>query len=223
MPGRRAGGHLVTVSILIVDDHTAVRRGVRAILEAHAGFEVIAEAGTGVEAIDLAVLHKPDVAVIDYSLPAMNGSQLTKRIKEASARTEVLVYTMHESDALVRDVLGAGARGYLLKSDADQHLIAAVEALARHQPYFTGRVNEALLTHYLAHPGESSQLDTLTCREREVVQLIAEGHSSKQVSAVLAISLKTVETHRSSAMHKLSLETTAALVRYAVRNKLVEP
>lgn len=213
----------MTVSILIVDDHIAIRRGVRAILEGRDGFEVVAEAGTGAQAIDLAAGHKPDVAVIDYSMPVMNGSQLARRIREASPRTEVLVYTMHESDALVRDVLGAGARGYLLKSDADQHLIAAVDALARHQPYFTERVSEALLAHYLAHPGASSELDTLTCREREVVQLIAEGNSSKQVSEALAISLKTVETHRSSAMHKLGLETTAALVRYAVRNKLVAP
>lgn len=211
------------VNILIVDDHIAIRRGVRAILEAREGFDVVAEAGTGAEAIELAVRHTPDVVVIDYSMPAMNGSQLTRRIREASPRTEVLVYTMHESDALVRDVLGAGARGYLLKSDADQHLIAAVDALAHHQPYFTGRVNEALLAHYLANPGEGSQLDTLTCRERDVVQLIAEGNSSKQVSTALAISLKTVESHRASAMHKLGLQTTAALVRYAVRNKLVEP
>lgn len=213
----------MTVSILIVDDHIAIRRGVRAILEGRDGFEVIAEADTGVEAIDLAASHRPDVAVIDYSMPAMNGSQLARRIREASPRTEVLVYTMHESDALVRDVLGAGARGYLLKSDADRHLIAAVDALSRHHPYFTERVSEALLAHYLAHPGESSQLDTLTCREREVVQLIAEGNSSKQVGEALGIGLKTVETHRSSAMHKLGIESTAALVRYAVRNKLVEP
>lgn len=213
----------MTVSILIVDDHGAVRRGVRAILEAREDFRVVAEAATGAEALDLVARHRPDVAVIDYSLPAMNGSQLTRRIREASPGTEVLVYTMHESDALVRDVLGAGARGYLLKSDADQQLVSAVEALAHHQPYFTGRVSQALLAHYLAHPGESSELDTLTCREREVVQRIAEGHSNKQVGEALAISLKTVEAHRASAMHKLGLTSTAALVRYAVRNKLVEP
>ena len=121
------------------------------------------------------------------------------------------------------EILGGGARGYLLKSDADQQLVSAVEALAHHQPYFTGRVSQALLAHYLAHPGESSELDTLTCREREVVQRIAEGHSNKQVGEALAISLKTVEAHRASAMHKLGLTSTAALVRYAVRNKLVEP
>lgn len=213
----------MTVTILIVDDHGAIRRGVRAILEAREDFAVVAEAATGAEALDLAAQHQPDVAVIDYSLPAMNGSQLTRRIREASPRTEVLVYTMHESDALVRDVLGAGARGYLLKSDAEPQLVSAVEALARHQPYFTGRVSQALLAHYLAHPGEGSELDTLTCREREVVQLIAEGHSNKQVGEKLAISLKTVEAHRGSAMHKLGLTSTAALVRYAVRNKLVEP
>ncbi|GJD52912.1 Oxygen regulatory protein NreC [Methylobacterium crusticola] len=211
------------VTILIVDDHGAIRRGVRAILETRDGFEVVAEAATGAEAIALAARHRPGVAVIDYSLPVMNGSQLTRRIREASPGTEVLVFTMHESEALVRDVLGAGARGYLLKSDADQQLIAAVDALSRHQPYFTGRVSEALLAHYLTHPGHASELDVLTAREREVVQLIAEGRSSKQVGETLAISVKTVETHRASAMHKLGLSTTAALVRYAVRNKLVEP
>ncbi|MFE1598316.1 response regulator [Methylobacterium sp. ID0610] len=211
------------MTILIVDDHSAIRRGVRAILESHLGFAVVGEAGTGAEAIDLAGLHQPDVAVIDYSLPVMNGSQLTRRIREASPRTEVLVFTMHESEALVREVLGAGARGYLLKSDADQQLIAAVDALSRRQPYFTGRVNQTLLAHFLAHPREGSEPDTLTAREREVVRLIAEGLSSREVSETLAISLKTVETHRSSAMHKLGLSTTAALVRYAVRNKLVEP
>jgi DNA-binding NarL/FixJ family response regulator len=213
----------VPVSILIVDDHGAIRRGVRAILETRDGFEVVAEASTGAEALELATLHKPTVAVIDYSLPVMNGSQLTRRLREASPGTEVLVFTMHESEALVRDVLAAGARGYLLKSDADHQLIAAVNALAHHQPYFTGRVSEALLAHYLAHPNQSSELDLLTGREREVVQLIAEGQSSKKVSETLAISLKTVETHRASAMHKLGLSTTAALVRYAIRNKLIEP
>ncbi|GJE02578.1 MULTISPECIES: response regulator [Methylobacterium] len=211
------------VTILIVDDHGAIRRGVRAILEAHDGVEVVAEAATGAEAIDLAAAHKPTVAVIDYALPVMNGSQLTRRIREASPKTQVLVFTMHESEALVRDVLAAGARGYLLKSDADQQLVAAVDALSRHQTYFTSRVNEALLAHYLAHPGQPSDMDVLTAREREVVQLIAEGQSSKQASETLAISLKTVETHRAAAMHKLGLSTTAALVRYAVRNKLVEP
>ena len=213
----------MTVTILIVDDHDVVRRGVRAILEGRADWTVVAEASNGPDALELALLHQPDIAVIDYSLPLMNGAQLTRRIRAGSPKTEVLIYTMHDSDALVRDVLGTGARGYLLKSDADLQLVAAVEALSRHQPYFTSRVSETLLAHYLAHPGQASDYQSLTAREREVVQLIAEGQSSKQVSATLAISLKTVETHRASAMHKLGLATTAALVRYAVRNKLIEP
>ncbi|WP_407521942.1 response regulator [Methylobacterium oryzisoli] len=213
----------MSVTILTVDDHSAIRHGVRAILEARDDFAVVAEASTGAEAIDLAARHRPDVAIIDYSLPVMNGSQLTRRIREASPGTKVLVFTMHESEALVREVLGAGARGYLLKSDADQQLIAAVEALASNQPYFTGRVSQTLLAHYLAHPAEGSEPAALTAREREVVQLIAEGLSNKQVGQTLAISLKTVETHRASAMHKLGLSTTAALVRYAVRNKIIEP
>lgn len=213
----------MTVTILIVDDHDVVRRGVRAILEGRADWKVVGEAGNGPEALELVSHHQPTVAVVDYSLPLMNGSQLTRRIRAISPKTEVLIYTMHDSEALVRDLLRTGARGFLLKSDASDQLIAAVAALSCHQPYFTSRVSETLLAHYLAHPGDAQDRQTLTAREREVVQLIAEGQSNKQVSTTLSISLKTVETHRASAMHKLELTTTAALVRYAIRNRLVEP
>jgi len=208
--------------VLIVDDHEIVRRGVRSVVESRSGWQVVAEANDGREALGLAVEHKPDIAILDYSLPTMNGAQLTRRIRTESPATQILIFTMHDSDVLVREVLTAGARGFLLKSDADRQLLAALDALARRQPYFTGQINESLLKLYLSQPAEQGEVGILTPREREVVQLIAEGNSSKEASRILNISLKTVETHRASVMHKLNLETTAALVRYAIRNKLVE-
>jgi DNA-binding NarL/FixJ family response regulator len=210
------------VRILVADDHPVVRRGVRAILECRTGWEVVAEAVDGAEALKFVEAEKPEVAIVDYSLPVMNGAQLTRRIREVSPQTEVLIFTMHSSEVLIRDVLKAGAKGYLIKSDADYLLVRAVEALCRRQPYVTEWFNRALLDRYLAGPDEPSELTCLTVREREVVQLVAEGNSSKGVSQILNISPKTVETYRASAMHKLGLKTTATLVRYAVRNKLVE-
>lgn len=210
------------VRVLIADDHDIVRRGVRSVVESRPGWEVVAEAQDGREALDLVIASKPDIAIVDYSIPIMNGAQLTRHICAEAPGTQVLIFTMHDSDVLIREVLTAGARGFLVKSDADRTLIAALDALARRQPYFTGQINEAMLKLYLSQPG-GSETSTLTPREREIVQLIAEGNSSKEASRILNISLKTVETHRSSVMHKLNLSTTAALVRYAVRNKIVEP
>lgn len=210
-----------TVRVLIADDHDIVRRGVRSVVESRPGWQVVAEAQDGREALDLAIETKPDIAIVDYSIPIMNGAQLTRHICAESPGTQVLIFTMHDSDVLIREVLTAGARGFLVKSDADRTLLAALDALARRQPYFTGQINEALLKLYLAQPG-GTETSTLTPREREVVQLIAEGNSSKEASRILNISLKTVETHRAAVMHKLNLSTTAALVRYAIRNKIVE-
>ncbi|WP_449375060.1 response regulator [Bosea thiooxidans] len=209
------------VRVLIADDHDIVRRR-RSVVESRPGWEVVAEAQDGREALDLVIASKPDIAIVDYSIPIMNGAQLTRHICAEAPGTQVLIFTMHDSDVLIREVLTAGARGFLVKSDADRTLIAALDALARRQPYFTGQINEAMLKLYLSQPG-GSETSTLTPREREIVQLIAEGNSSKEASRILNISLKTVETHRSSVMHKLNLSTTAALVRYAVRNKIVEP
>jgi DNA-binding NarL/FixJ family response regulator len=209
-------------TIMIADDHDVVRRGGRAIIESRPGWEVIGEADDGAKALAIAEETKPAVAVIDYSLPSLNGAQLTRRIKAVSPSTEILIFTMHDNEMLMRDVLAAGARGFLLKSDADKQLVAAIEAMVRHQPFFTGQVAEAFLKLYLAQPVTSGET-ALTAREREVVQLIAEGHSSKSASRVLDISLKTVESHRGAAMHKLGITTTAALVRYAIRNKFIEP
>jgi DNA-binding NarL/FixJ family response regulator len=208
--------------ILIADDHEVVRSGLRFILEAHPGWEVVAEAADGKEAIDKAVDTKPDVAIIDYSLPLMNGVEATRQIRTRVPKAEVLIFTMHDSDALLGEVLHAGARAFLLKSEAQHSLIAAVEALSAHKPFFTGRLSEKLLETFLsAHGGDSAP--ALSPRERMVVQLIAEGHSNKEMSAILHLSVKTIETHRASAMRKLAVTSTAGLVRYAIRNRLVEP
>jgi DNA-binding NarL/FixJ family response regulator len=208
--------------ILIADDHEVVRSGLRAILEAHEGWEVVAEACDGKEAISKAVETKPDVAIIDYSLPMMNGVEATRQIRARVPAAEVLIFTMHDTDVLIGELLEAGARGYLLKSDAKQYLIAAVESLASHRPFFTGRISEQLLDSFLSK--HRAKIDTpLSPRERSVVQLIAEGRSNREMSEILSLSVKTIETHRAAAMRKLNVTSTAAIVRYAIRNKLVEP
>jgi len=206
--------------ILIADDHDVVRSGVRAILEAQAGWEVVGEAENGKEAVDQALATRPDIVVLDYALPVLNGIEATRQIRARVPGAEVLIFTMHDTATLVREVLEAGAKGFLLKSDARKFLIAAVESLAAHQPFFTGKVSEALLETYLAKGTATDSL--LTSREKSVVQLIAEGQTNKKIADTLSISLKTVETHRATAMRKLNLDTTAALIRYAIHNKLVE-
>jgi DNA-binding NarL/FixJ family response regulator len=206
--------------ILIADDHDVVRAGLRSILEQQDGWEVVGEAADGRAAVTQALATKPDVVVIDYALPLLNGIEATRQIRSRVPEAEVLIFTMHDTDALLRDALEAGARGFLLKSDAKRFLVAAVESLAAHHPFFTGKVSEALLGNYLSKPGETH--DLLTSREKSVLQLIAEGHPNREIAKLLNISLKTVETHRSSVLKKLKIETTAGLVRYAVRNKLVE-
>jgi DNA-binding NarL/FixJ family response regulator len=208
--------------ILIADDHEVVRAGLRAILEAHDGWQVVAEATNGKEAVVKAIGTEVDIVVIDYSLPIMNGVEATRQIRARVPSAEILIFTMHESDVLVRELLQAGARAYLLKSEASQYLIAAVESLINHQPFFTGRVSEHLLDACLAtHPRRGD--GALSPRERMVVQLIAEGHGNKEMAAILNLSVKTVESHRATAMRKLNITSTAGIVRYAVRNKLVEP
>ena len=206
--------------ILIADDHDAVRSGLRAILEENQTWQVVAEAADGVEAIRMATEAKPDIAVLDYSLPFINGIEVTRQIRARLPRTEVLIFTMHDNETLMRGLLEAGARGYVLKSDAKRHLVEAIESLAVHRPFFTANISQALLNSFLTKP--SREASVLTNRERMVVQLIAEGHTNKSIALLLTISLKTVETHRASVMRKLNLSSSATLVRYAVRNKLVE-
>jgi DNA-binding NarL/FixJ family response regulator len=208
--------------ILIADDHEVVRFGARAILEAHEGWEVVAEAKDGKDAIAKAVETQPDVAIIDYSLPVMNGIEVTRQINARLPKTEILIFTIHDSDVLVGEVLRAGARAYLLKADANLYLIAAVEALAEHKPFFSGKISQRLLDAFLAdRKGEPKK--ALTPRERVVVKLIAEGHSNRKTAEILNVSIKTVESHRAEAMRKLNAKSIAGLVRYAVRNRLVEP
>jgi len=208
--------------ILIADDHDLIRRGVRTLLEQRPNWQVVAEATTGREALQLARDTVPDIAIIDYSLPELNGRDLTVELHRVLPRLEILIYTMHDREDMILDVLQAGARGFVLKSDSEQDLLSAVDALSVHRPFFSGSISETLLTQYLrSRPQPTSS--TLTHREREVVQLIAEGKINKQVAQLLNISIKTVETHRATAMQKLKVRTTAELVRYAVRNKIVEP
>jgi len=207
--------------VLIADDHDVVRRGVRTLLETHGSLNIVAEASRGREALELARETRPDIAVIDYSLPELNGLDLTLALKRELPRIEVLIYTMHDREDLVLEVLRAGAKGYVLKSDTERHLIAAIDALSIHRPYFSGAISETLLERFLGS-SPASQI-TLTHREREVVQLIAEGKINKEIGHILNISVKTVETHRAASMHKLKLRTTAELVRYAVRNNIVQP
>jgi DNA-binding NarL/FixJ family response regulator len=206
--------------ILIADDHEVVRAGLRRVLESQPKLEVVAEAADGKEAIARALEFKPDISVLDYSLPLVNGIEATRSIRAQLPRTEILIFTMHDSETLIRELLAAGARGYLLKSDAKRSLLAAIQSLALHKPFFTAKVSEALLNSYLRRPERTPH--SITVRERGVVQLIAEGHTNKQIADVLNISLKTVETHRAAVMRKLNLTSSASLVRYAIRNKIVE-
>jgi DNA-binding NarL/FixJ family response regulator len=205
--------------ILIADDHDVVRRGLRAILEQLPDWKVVAEARDGREAIKLALETKPDVAIVDHGLPVLNGVEVTRQLRARLPRTEVLIFTMHDSDALLQDVLRAGARGFLLKSDADDYLVAAVRAVSQHKPFFTGRVSEKMLQNFLSTSNSES---ILTPREKSVVQLIAEGRTNKEMAELLCLSAKTIESHRASVLQKLNLLTTADIIRYAVRNNLVD-
>ena len=214
---------MTPLRIVIVDDHAVVRRGVRALLESQPGWEVTGEAASGREAVDLAKRLRPDVVVMDVSLPELNGLDATRQILKDAPRTEVLVLTMHHSDELARNVLQAGARGYVLKSDADQSLIAAVESLRRHKPFLTSTVTEFVLDDYLQRTEAGSVSPAaVTPREREIIQLLAEGKSNKETAAALAVSVKTVEAHRANIMRKLRLRSVSDLVRYAIRNKIVQ-
>lgn len=215
------------VRILVADDHDVVRQGLRSLLETQSGWEVCAEAVTGREAVKKAKESKPDVVVMDISMPELNGLEATRQILKAVPQAEVLILTMHDSEELIREVLDAGARGYVLKSDAGRDLVAAVDALRQHNPFLTSRVSEMVLHGYLRRDTHSNKEEParsrLTQREREVVQLLAEGKSNKETAATLGISVKTAETHRANIMNKLGLHSVTELVRYAVRNKIVEP
>jgi DNA-binding NarL/FixJ family response regulator len=214
--------------ILVADDHALMRRGIKAMLQSHEGWEVCIEAHTGREAVARAEKQKPDVAILDIRMPDLNGLEAAKRIRKVSPKTEVLILSMHYSNQLIRDILEAGVRGYVLKSDSDRDLITAVECLANHKPFFTARATEVMISDFnkltpKEDALEESARDQLTPREREIIQLIAEGKRSKQIGASLCISPKTAETHRANLMRKLGLHTTPELVRYAMRNQIIDP
>ncbi len=214
--------------ILIADDHAIVRRGLRALVQSQPEWEVCAEASNGREAVAKAAEFKPNVAILDIGMPELNGLDATRQIVKASPQTEVLILSMHQSEEVVREVLNAGARGYVLKSDADENLVAAVEMLLEHKPFLTSDVTDVVLLKYLNNQTTSEGLTLrvkprITAREREIIQLLSEGKSNKEVAVVLDISTRTVETHRASIMHKLGLASSSELVRYAIRNKIVEP
>lgn len=205
--------------VLLAEDHEIVRRGIRSLLESRGSWDICAEAADGLEAVRLAIQEKPDIAIIDYSLPGLNGLEVVKQVRKVLPRIQILMFTQHDSEDLMRDVLRAGVRSFLLKSEADEHLLQAVSALSMSRPYFTDRVSEAMLASFIGGPASVAHL---TSRERETVQLIAEGASNKRIATQLGVSVKTVETHRATAMRKLGAKSMADLIRYAVRNKLVE-
>jgi DNA-binding NarL/FixJ family response regulator len=213
--------------ILLADDHEVVRAGLRALLEEQQGWEVVAEAVDGREAVEKATKLKPDVVVIDIAMPSLNGLEAVRQIVKAVPHCRVLVLTMYDSDPLIQQVLQAGARGYLLKSDAGRDLVSAIDALRRNKTFFTPKVSQMVLEGYLdkspkeKEPEAEAESLRLTSRQREIVQLLAEGKSSKEVAAVLGLSVKTAETHRANIMRKLDCHSVTELVRYAIRNHII--
>ena len=206
------------IKILIAEDHEVVRAGLRALLSEQPDWQVVAEAADGKEAVAQALKTAPDVAIVDHSLPLLNGVEVTRQIRLRSPGTEVIIFTMHDNKSLIHDLLQAGALGYVLKSDAHRLLLTAVETVAQHTPFYTGLVSETLRQSFLT----KGNVGPLTARERSVVQLIAVGHSNKRIASILNLSIKTVETHRMAIHRKLNIHSTAGLVRYAVRNKIVD-
>jgi DNA-binding NarL/FixJ family response regulator len=213
--------------ILLADDHEIVRRGLCSLLQKHEGWEVCGEASDGREAISMAQELKPDVVIVDIGMPHLNGLDTTRQLLQLDPNFKVIVLTITDSDQVIREALNAGARGFVLKSDAARDLVAAVEALQGKRMFFTSRVNDLVLAGFLekghaSSRSEAPSLPILTAREREVTQLLAEGKSSKEVASLLGLSTKTVETHRSNIMRKLSLHSIRDLVVYAIKNNIIQ-
>ena len=213
--------------ILVADDHQLFRNGVRALLQSHANWEICGEASTGFEAVAQAKELLPDVVILDIGMPDLNGADAARRIRMASNNTEILILSVHYSDHLIREIVDAGASGYVLKTDSDRDLLIAIEALARHKQFFTSKATEVIESETsssgAAKKSPQSFRDRVTSREREIIQLLCEGKKNKEIASLLSISIKTVETHRSNVMRKLEVHNTSELVRYAVRNQIIEP
>jgi DNA-binding NarL/FixJ family response regulator len=209
------------IRIVLADNHVVIRGGLRALLEARSNFHICGEAGDGRGAVELATQKKPDVVVINVNLPVINGIEATRKIREAAPDTAVLIYTAENNADRIREALCAGARGYLSKSAPDEQIIEAIEALARRRPFYLGSASEKTRDDATIVRGVGNGVH-LTAREREILRLIAEGNRSKHIALVLGISQKTVDTHRTAAMRKLHLQSVAQVVRYAVRERLIQ-
>lgn len=213
--------------MLIADDHEVVRWGERRLMEESGKFVVCGEVGTGLDAVAAVGELKPDIVVLDISMPELNGLEAARQIHKAGPDVEILFFTVHESESLVRQALAAGARGYVLKADAGRDLVKALETVAQHKPFFTPKVTDLVLRGFLgeSHVAQTSgdQSSELGPRERQVLQLVAEGKSNKEIASLLDISLKTAETHRANLMLKLGLHSISELVRYAIRNQIIQP
>lgn len=215
------------IQVLLADDHAVMRRGIRDILEAETDISVTGEAGDGREAIRLAEKLKPNVMIIDLGMPELNGLDAIRHMRREQPDVELLVFSMHDSEELIREVFAAGARGYVLKTDAELYLAEAVKSLSRHKPFFTPRISEAILNSLVSSNGVEGRAEPLghgplSAREREILQLLAENKSNKEIATRLAISVRTVETHRRSIMQKLNANSIVELVHYAIRNGIVQ-
>jgi DNA-binding NarL/FixJ family response regulator len=213
--------------ILIADDHDVMRQGTRSVVEREESWEVCGTASNGREAVSKAAELEPNIVIMDMTMPELNGLDAAIQIKRRLPGTEILMFTAHESDDLIREAFQAGVKSFILKSEAHHFLVEAIESLARHKPFFTAKVSEILFSNMLqragGHQEASEPGERLSVREREIVQLIAEGKSNKEVAEALGISIRTAETHRASILRKLNLDSVASLVRYAIRNKLIDP
>lgn len=214
--------------ILLVDDHSIVRRGLRSLLESQSGLEVCGEAANGVEAVEHVIKDRPDLVVLDLTMPEKNGLEVARLIREESPATHVLILTMHFSEEVAREVLRCGARGYILKSDADVELLAAVRHIQQNKPFFTGKLAATMAESFVRDTDESgdswgNEESPLSAREMEVVYLLASGKSNKEVAALINVSTRTVESHRNHIMRKMDFHSFSDLIRFAIRNDLIQP
>jgi DNA-binding NarL/FixJ family response regulator len=214
---------MASLRLLLADDHHVIRAGLRCLLETQPGWVVVAEASDGREAVEKAAETHPDVALLDIGMPALNGVEAAQQIAQRIPRTKIVMLTVHDSDVMIHKVLAVGVRGYLFKTDVARDLFDAIKAVHDDGTFFTPKVGEILLTSF-QNNGRGTHLGAsrLTPRQREVVQLLAEGRTTKEVAALLNISLKTAEAHRFNLMHRLNCHSVADVVRYALRNRTIE-
>jgi two-component system response regulator NreC len=211
--------------ILVADDHEVMRTGVRALIEQEPGWQVCGTATNGQEAVDAARKLKPDVVVLDMTMPELDGLSALREIKHTVPNTEVVIFSAYHSEEVIEELFDSGAKSYIQKSDASRHLVAAIKSLAEHKPFFTSEISQILFAKFLsgsAGKKQNAQEHSVTSRERDVVRLLAGGNSNKEVANCLGISIRTAETHRATLMRKLGLESLAALVRYAIRNHIID-